>query len=138
MNAEKTIEIMNLLSGAFPEFKITDKIIHSYCVGLEDIDSEELNFAIKGLMKTSKYFPRIADIISAVQVINKTFNKPIVELDDPLMEEYQIECDSLHYDPDLFMVIAQKFEDAGRLDMAASIRAKSARMASIAIMEMVA
>ena len=122
MNTSETVVTIKKLSDAFPYFKITEDTIKVYVDGLDDIDSRRLSLAANEIIKNSEYFPKVVELRKAAMQVN-TFDNF-----DNLMADYQEIVDSLRHDPDEYLKIAEKFEKAGRLYMAESIKQKVARV----------
>lgn len=122
MQIDEVADVMTLLSGAFPERKLDDKIVKSYWIGLDDIDPARLMAGAKDLLKSARYFPRIRDLReSAMRVV-----MPVVYSD--LMAEFVGVCASLPDGPGVFLDVANQFQRADRGCMAESVKAKAGRM----------
>lgn len=66
MNKSETSEIVVKLMTAYPRQEITPETLETYCQMLGDLDAEAAMRAAVEHMATSKYFPTIAEIRTAV------------------------------------------------------------------------
>lgn len=122
MASDAVTDLITLLSGAFPERKIDEKLINAYISGLDDLTPSSMVAAGKQLIRTSKYFPRVAEIRAAARAAVGD-----VSGFDNLMADYQEIVDNLYHEPDIYRDMADRFTRAGRLCMAESVRLRADR-----------
>lgn len=62
MNKQEATNLIAVISASFPDVKVNDMTIRSYYENLKDLEYELACIAVKQLISTSAYFPRIASI----------------------------------------------------------------------------
>ena len=54
---------MTILAGAFPDKSLTENMLKAYSSALSDLEEGYLYLAVQDIIKSAKYFPRIAEIL---------------------------------------------------------------------------
>lgn len=66
---EDVLEVMAILSAAYPNFQLTPETVQVYRRMLDDIDGEVLRAAATSCIRTSKWFPTVAELVAAATEI---------------------------------------------------------------------
>lgn len=68
---KQILEVLDILTGAFPERALDEKMVHSYQIGLEDLDGNTIIRAATEIIKDGsiRFFPRIGELRSLARKI---------------------------------------------------------------------
>lgn len=70
MNKMQAVKILSPLICAYPNTKITEETIQVYAVALSELTEKSLTAAVLKCMRTSTFFPSIAEIMKAADDMN--------------------------------------------------------------------
>lgn len=79
MTLEETTQVLRLLGAAYPNTKLSDATIVAYHTGLRDMDAETARSVAVDLIRSSKFFPSVAELRSTAG-----FTDPARLTDNPL------------------------------------------------------
>ena len=79
MTLDETTQVMRLLGAAFPNTKVTESTIVAYHAGLGDADADTIRESAVALIRSSRFFPSIAELRSNAGLIDPKTLGP----DDP-------------------------------------------------------
>jgi hypothetical protein len=71
LTLDETIRLMAVLAAAFPQVQTTRETVDIYAISLGDIPFDLGMAAVMGLVKTSEWFPKVAEIRGEVSRLRR-------------------------------------------------------------------
>lgn len=91
-NKKAIMQVLKKYSVAYPEFKLETKGAVLYADILSDFDAQKVDDAMHDLVKTCRFFPKIADIYG---VIKEKQAAKVYQVGSPEWNAYQAEREKL-------------------------------------------
>ncbi|WP_312560895.1 hypothetical protein [Anaerospora sp.] len=89
LDVERAIDILTPLMCAYPAAKITEETISVYAIALSELTELELQAGVLKCMRTSKFFPSIAEVMEAAQNMIETVTNTKAKSPDEAWNEVQ-------------------------------------------------
>ncbi len=129
--ATDTLAILKRVASAFPEKNITNSTLRVYQEELADIPIELLDKAASQIIRTSSWFPRVAELRTTAQQLSGAVN--FSNLPDPGFDSLNLEASKLEndyfkhqkFDANAWDHLAAQLDRQGRYYQADELRRKS-------------
>jgi len=80
---------MTILAGAFPDKKLTENMLKAYSSALSDLEEGYLYLAVQDIIKSAKFFPRIAEILDTYHRVWQVHGRRPISYDGEIIEQLE-------------------------------------------------